>query len=79
MSERRKFKYTHLWNDMPYEERNRLMPYSIETQILHLEQSKEAAVRGHQRHMREINDHIKSLNDGIRRWEIENGTFKSED
>jgi hypothetical protein len=54
-------KHTHLWNDLPQEERERLMPYEIESQKRHILQFKAVAIRNHQRHMRELDDWIKNL------------------
>ena len=54
-------KFNHLWNDLPKEERHRLMPYQIETQILHTIQSKNRAVRAHGKFLKETNDLIKNL------------------
>jgi hypothetical protein len=53
--------HSHLWNDMPFEERKRLMPFSIQTHILHLEQAKSVAVRAHRQHMQELDDWINNL------------------
>ena len=64
MSERA---HTHLWNDMPFEERERLMPYMIECQILHLEQAKIQIKRGHRRTMDSINSHIRNLKEELAR------------
>ena len=50
--------FTHLWNDLPKEERQRLMPHQIETQILHIWQVKQAAIRAHKRYMKELDDWI---------------------
>lgn len=44
------FKHTHLWNDLPIEERTRLHPYLMEAHILHLIQTRNL-----------INDHHTSL------------------
>ena len=54
-------KHDKLWNDLAPEERKRLMPHQIESQILHMQQCKEVAQNNHQRHMRELNDWIKNL------------------
>lgn len=45
--------HSDLWNNLPYDERARLMPYQIQTHILHLEQAKALAVRAHRRHNRD--------------------------
>ena len=53
--------FNHLWNDLPIDERKRLMPNMIETQILHVWQCKRMAILAHKRHMKELNDWIKNL------------------
>ncbi len=53
--------HTHLWNDLPIEERLRLHPYMIETQIRHLEQAKRVAIEAHQKYLRDMNDWIGNL------------------
>jgi len=54
-------KHDKLWNDLPIEERERLMPHQVESQILHVRQCREVAVRNHKRHLRELDDWIKNL------------------
>lgn len=39
--------YKHLWNDLPKEQRVKLMPHMIESQIMHIEQTKLKAIRHH--------------------------------
>lgn len=53
--------FTHLWNDMPYEERDRLMPYAIENELLHMWKSKQMAIEYHKKHMKEIDAHMANL------------------
>lgn len=53
--------HAHLWNNLPFEERSRLMPYMIQTHIRHLEQARALAVRAHRRQLREIDDWIANL------------------
>ena len=53
--------FTHLWNDLPKDERHRLMPYEIESQVLHIWQTKQVAVRNHKRHMKELDDWMKNI------------------
>lgn len=53
--------HDHLWNDLPQDERHRLMPHMIEAQILHLWQTRNMIERGHDRTMKELNDQIKNL------------------
>ena len=62
-----KFKYTHLLNDMPKEERERLIPYEMEKHILHLEQAKIVMVRNHKRMIREMDDWIKNIKNSLKK------------
>ena len=48
--------FDHLWNDLTDDERKRLMPHMIESQIRHIEQCKAIAVRAHKKHMSELNN-----------------------
>ncbi len=54
-------KHSELWNSLPDEERQRLMPFMVETQILHIEQCKAKLIRNHQRTLKELNDQISNL------------------
>jgi hypothetical protein len=56
-----KSEYSHLWNDLPAEERERLIPHMMESHILHIEQCKIKAVSAHKAHIKSLNDHIKSI------------------
>ena len=53
--------FNYLWNDLPKDERARLMPHMIESQILHLWQCKSIAIRSHKTHIAELNEQIKNL------------------
>lgn len=53
--------YTNLWNDLPKYERERLMPYMIENQILIVWQEKQKAVAAHGAHMRRVDEHLRML------------------
>ena len=53
--------YDHLWNDLPHEERCRLMPHMIEAQKLHVWQCKQKAIKAHKRHMAELDDLLRNL------------------
>lgn len=68
--------HTHLWNDMPFAERKRLMPYMIEAQILHAEQAKLVMVRNHKRAMDEMNALIKNLNECLRKETAEDANVR---
>lgn len=61
--------HSELWNNLPYEERSRLMPFQIQTHILHLEQAKAVAVRAHRVHMQELDDWIENLRADLRKEE----------
>ncbi len=53
--------HTHLWNDLPREDRHRLMPHMIESQILHLWQTRSMIERGHRGTIAELNAQIENL------------------
>ena len=63
--------FTHLWNDLPFEERSRLTPYTLESQKAHILQCKAKAVKAHNRHMRELDDWVKSLDEELARYSRE--------
>ena len=57
-----KKRFTHLWNkDTSKEERTRLMPYEMESQILHIEQVKYKAIESHNRFMRELDEWVEII------------------
>ena len=58
--------YSYLWNDMPKDERIRLMPHHIETKKLHIWQCKQKAIKAHKAHMRELDDWMKNLDMELR-------------
>lgn len=53
--------HSHLWNDLPDAERKRLVPFLIESQVLHLEQTRSMIVRGHERTLAELDAQIVNL------------------
>lgn len=55
------FKHTHLWNNLPDSERQRLAPCLLEAHILHLEQTRETIQRHHNHAINDINAHIRNL------------------
>lgn len=59
--------HSDLWNGLTNNERCRLMPYQIQTHILHLEQAKALAVRAHRRHIQEIDDWIANCRESLRK------------
>jgi len=60
--------FSHLWNDLPFEERMRLMPCQIESQILHLTQARNVIVRSHKRTLAEMDDWIKNLERDLKKY-----------
>lgn len=60
--------FSHLWNDLPYEERKRLMPHNVESQKLHIWQCKQKAIAAHRAHMRELDDWLKNLDDDLKKY-----------
>ena len=64
-------KYSHLWNDLPFEERARLMPHMLESQILHIKQAKIKAVRAHRSLMREFNERMNGLQIELNKYDKE--------
>jgi len=63
--------FSHLWNDLPKEERERLMPYMVEAQFLHIWQVKQKAIASHERHMAELNDWLKNIRRDINKYKRE--------
>ena len=63
-------KYTHLWNDLPKDERSRLMPHMMESHWLHIWQVKQVAIRAHKRHMKELDDWMKNIEEELERMKL---------
>lgn len=64
-----KFNYDHLWNELPDDERKRLMPHMIEAQIFHYEQCKHKAIKRHKDLMMDYSQHIMNLKRELKRCE----------
>ena len=62
-------KHTYLWNELPYEERLRLTPYMIESQIRDIQQCKRKAKKAHESLMKDMNNHIKNLRSELSKLE----------
>jgi len=60
--------FDHLWNDLPDDERKRLMPYLVETQKLHVWQCKQKAITAHKQHMRVLDDLLRGLDYELKRY-----------
>lgn len=53
--------HVDLWNDLPIEERKRLMPHVLETQLLNIWQCKQKAIKNHNKHIKELDDWMLSI------------------
>lgn len=59
--------FDHLWNDLPLDDRKKLMPHMIEAQKLHIWQCKQKAIRAHRSHMEELDTWMSNLDAGLNR------------
>lgn len=59
--------FSHLWNDLPDDERQRLWPYMGQAQKLHIWQCKQKAIAAHKKHMGELDSWMKSIDDELKR------------
>jgi len=59
--------FDHLWNNLPIDERKRLMPHMVEAQKLHIWQCKQKAIAAHKKHMRELDDWLSNLDAELKR------------
>lgn len=53
--------HSHLWNDLPFEERKRLHPWVMEDHILHLEQTRAMIVSAHEGLLQTLDAQIGNL------------------
>lgn len=53
--------HSQLWSDLPFNERARLMPHALESQLLHIWQCKQKAVSAHKTHMKELNEWMSDI------------------
>lgn len=60
----------HLWNDLPQVERHRLHPYLIEAHILHLEQTRDMIIAGHNSTLNRLDQQIEALKAALPKQEI---------
>jgi hypothetical protein len=60
--------HTHLWNDLSWEERHQLMPYMLESQILHIQQTMQKAIEAHNKFLQSCNDQINNINNSLERY-----------
>lgn len=57
--------FDYLWNDLPLDERDRLMPHMIEAQKLNVWKCKQKAVSAHRKHMKELDAWLASLDNEL--------------
>ena len=60
--------FNHLWNNLPIEERKRLMPHMVESQKLHIWQCKQKAILAHKKHMKELDAWIANLDSDLKKY-----------
>ena len=63
--------FDHLWNYLSFNERKRLAPYMIEAHKLHVWQCKQIAIKAHKKHMADLDDLLKNLNDELQKYKKE--------
>lgn len=63
--------FSRLWNDLPYEERKRLMPYMVESQLRDIWQCKQKAIAAHKKHMKELDDWMGNLKRELKTYETD--------
>jgi len=63
--------FDHVWNDMPFEERQRLMPHFLEAQILHIWQVKQKTIASHKKLLAELNDWENNIRNALNNYKIE--------
>ncbi len=72
--------FTYLWNDdTPKEERHRLMPYLMESHILHIYQVRQKAIANHKRLLAELNDWENNIRNDLQRYKRELNVKKGGD
>ncbi len=57
--------YSHRFNDLSYDERQKLIPYLIESQILHVKNCKFKALVAHRKLMDDYDKHINSMKEDL--------------
>jgi len=60
--------FTHLWNDLPKEQRDHLYPHMLESQILHIWQTKHKAMAAHEAHMKELKEWIGNIEHELNKY-----------
>ena len=57
--------HSHLWNNLPTKERERLYPMMVEAQYLHIWQCKEKAIKAHKFHMKMLDSQMRNIADEL--------------
>lgn len=63
--------FTHLWNDLPFEKRVSLMPYQMETKILHLWQVRKVIVDNHKSTLALLDSWIRNIESDLEKHRAE--------
>ena len=58
--------HSHLWNNLPIEQRQHLMPYQIESHIRFLQQARSVMVRHQKAQLAELDGIIQNCKDGLK-------------
>ena len=53
--------FGHLWNDLPMSERTRIYPFLIESKLLHLWQTRQLIIKGHERTLADLDAQMANL------------------
>lgn len=68
--------FAFLWNDLPYDERMRLMPAMAETQKLHIWQCKQKAIKAHKKHISDLDDWMNQIDIELSSYKRKAGRVK---
>ena len=75
IAEKEKERAYEAFNNMPKQYREIACNTSIHDHILHLKQSRYATIKAHKRHLRDIDDHIRNLEQSVLENARRNGAF----
>lgn len=57
--------YSHLWNDLPIAERERLMPYMLQIHMRHIRSCKQKAILAHQAYLADMDKQLKIIDEAL--------------
>ena len=66
--------YSHLWNDMSFAERQRLMPFELECQIRHVKGVRRMVVKAHKQLLTDIDYLVGNLEQNLERASSQSDT-----